>query len=94
MKLLFHPDGSLKEEKPSVLINIANNFAAPPAPPQVSMLTMHLNDNEERVVKTGVYLHLTEAIKLVRFMSSTMNIGDSDLDISFQVNKYKDAELF
>jgi len=88
MNQLFNPDGSLIE-LPTTHLKISGNFA-----PQVAVMTMHINEDLERVMKTGVYLHLSEAMKLVRYMNSTMNIGDSDLGTNFVFRKYEDEDLF
>ena len=88
MKELFHPDGSLIE-LPTTVLKKSGNFA-----PQVPMMTMHMNEDLEPVMKTGVYLHLSESIKLVRYMNSTMNIGESHLGANFSFKKYEDEDLF
>ena len=88
MNQLLTPDGSLIE-LPTTFLKISGNFA-----PQVAVMTMHINEDLERVMKTGVYLHLSESIKLVRYMNSTMNIGNSDLGTNFVIRKYEDEDLF
>ena len=88
MEQLFNPDGSLIK-LPTTFLKKFSNFA-----PQVAMMTMHMNEDLEPVTKTGVYLHLSESIKLVRYMNSTMNIGDSDLGVNFVFRKYEDEDLF
>ena len=88
MNQLLTPDGSLIE-LPTTHLKISGNFA-----PQVAVMTMHINEDLERVMKTGVYLHLSESIKLVRYMNSTMNIGNSDLGTNFVIRKYEDEDLF
>ena len=88
MNQLFNPDGSLIE-LPATFLKKSGNFA-----PQVALMTMHMNEDLELLMKTGVYLHLSESIKLVRFRNSTMNIGDSDLGVNFVFRKYKDEDLF
>ena len=49
MNQLFTPDGSLIEH-PTTHLKISGNFA-----PQVAVMTMHINEDLERVMKTGVY---------------------------------------
>lgn len=93
MQRLVNSDGSINE-LPDTSVQRAGKFA-----PQVMMKKTEKNGDDgggDAVKKVnGVYLYMSEAVNMVKYMNSTMNIGNSPLRVAYEVKTCDDdAVLF